>query len=281
MTSCNSGLGFEPTLSPIPTVLTTPTATATLTPTPTASSTPTVTFTPTATEIPYLTLVFYGDSDTAVGEMGDGKKHGGYSYVTDLSPMLPVSYTLVISNHGGRTAKWGYNHLEDDVLNFHPDVVTVWWGLNDLYSCPGIFDRGSNRLIQYQLDLLVAEHTRYLKMQIDVLLAHGTSVYLMTTFPVLVGQLPWSHIDENNNEVWEQGRWCNYNQGLIALVETQRKLVAQYQADGKKVYLVDIWQLYMDHPDLDGMYWDDVHPGSYGAQLIAKEWFKVFEASQK
>ena len=176
MTSCNSGLGFEPTLSPIPTVLTTPTATATLTPTPTASSTPTVTFTPTATEIPYLTLVFYGDSDTAVGEMGDGKKHGGYSYVTDLSPMLPVSYTLVISNHGGRTAKWGYNHLEDDVLNFHPDVVTVWWGLNDLYSCPGIFDRGSNRLIQYQLDLLVAEHTRYLKMQIDVLLAHGTSV---------------------------------------------------------------------------------------------------------
>jgi len=263
-----------------------PSATTTIPPAlptiiPTASPAPTASPSLTPSEIPPRTLLFYGDSSLAVGDSGDGKTHVGFSFVINLANMLAPSNTLITANYGGHTAKWGYEHLDEAVLSYQPNVVTLWWGLNDLDGCPGVFDRDTNKLLEYKVEALTEIHIQYLKLQIDTLLSQGITVYVMTPLPVLMGQLPWTHFDENNNLVWEENHWCNFNSALLSLVKAQRVLVAQYAADGQNVYLVDVWQIYMDHPDTDKMYMDIVHPASNGVKLIAEEWLKVFEASQR
>ncbi len=250
------------------------------TPTQLPSATPIDTPSQTPTSHPVTSLIFYGDSALAVGQTGDGLQHEGFSFIDNLSDMLDSSYVIITANYGGRSAKWGYEHIDQAVLEQKPDVATLWWGLNDLGSCPGIFDLETNQLLNYKLDALANEHLRYMELQIDTLLEHGISVFIMTTFPVLNGQLPWSHFDENNKLVWEDNHWCKFNLALIELVEGQRDLVTFYQNKGKPVYLVDVWQVYMDHPFEEKMYMDVVHPASHGAQLIADEWLRVFMASK-
>lgn len=249
--------------------------------TPTRSPSTTITESPslTPTSLPISRLLFYGDSALAVGQSGDGLQHEGFSFVDNLTEMLDSTYIFITANYGGRSAKWGYEHIDQAVIEQHPDVVTLWWGLNDLGSCPGIFDLETNELLKYKLDALAREHLRYMEMQTDALLDNGISVYIMTTFPVLNGQLPWSHFDEDNKLVWEDNHWCKFNQALIELVEGQRDLVALYQNSGKPVNLVDVWQVYMDHPFDEKMYMDVVHPASHGVQLIAEEWLHVYMAS--
>jgi lysophospholipase L1-like esterase len=251
-----------------------PSPTASLTPVPTSSPTPL----PTSTPKP-LTLVFYGDS---VLKVGDVSRQGavGFSIVDDLKPELDPADTVIVQNHGGRKAKWGYENLEKNVLSFDPGLVTLWWGFNDLNGCPGIFDRATNRLVQYELTAMVNEHVQYMQMQIDALLGKNIPVIIITPLPVL-GTLPWSHFTTDNQLVWENDHQCDFNLGLEQLVQAQRGMVADYSAQGKPVYLVDAWQIYKNHPDTDKMYMDLVHPASTGAALIAAGWLEVFQSIGK
>lgn len=244
----------------------------------TATPIPTQTASPTPTEEPPLTIVFYGDSDLKVGEVGR-QGEVGFSFVDDLRPELNPDSNVIIANYGGRTAKWGYENLEQSVLSLEPDVVTIWWGMNDLYDCPGIFDRETDKLIQYKLTALINEHVKYSKLQIDALLDRNVTVFVVTTLPVL-GDLPWSHLSPNNELIWENDYRCDYNAGLEQLVNAQRNLVAEYSVEQKPVYLVDVWQIYQDHPNTDKMYMDIVHPASQGAELIAEGWLQAFQSFQ-
>ncbi|MCS7011217.1 MAG: SGNH/GDSL hydrolase family protein [Anaerolineales bacterium] len=278
-TACAQSHSSTPPMSTTPVPTATILASPSPSPSPTASQTPTNTSTPTPR--PPRIFVFYGDSTLAIGKAGDGKRHGGYSFINNLKTMMPPDVTLITANYGGRSARWAALKIEEKVLVHNPDVVTLWWGINDLLGCPGIFDRETNRIRQDQVKRLVNEHITALKHQIDILLAHNLPVFVMTTLPVWNGYLPWSHLDENYNVIWESGRWCPFNQGLSQLVQAQRDLVATYQATQEAVYLVDIWELYMQHKDEDGLYMDVLHPGPYGVQLIAEEWLKVYLSTQR
>ena len=158
--------------------------------------------------------------------------------------------------------------------------MTLWWGLNDLGGCPGIFDRDTNKLLQYELDAMLNLHMTYLKLQIETLLGKNIQVILLTPMPVL-GTLPWSHFDPNNELIWENDYRCDFNTGLEQLVKAQRELVNDLAVKDKPVYLVDAWQIYKDHPNTDNMYMDIVHPGSHGAELIAEAWLQVFQSIMK
>jgi lysophospholipase L1-like esterase len=254
------------TLPPIPTATPTPTLLPTPTGTPTAP--------PTATERP-LTLAFYGDS---VLKVGDVSRQGevGFSIVDILRADLNPADQIITSNHGGRKAQWGYENLDKNILIYNPDIVTIWWGLNDLGGCPGIFDRDTNKLLPYKLDAMLNLYLKYMKLQIDALLGRNIPVIVLTPMPIL-GTLPWSHFDPDNVLVWENDYRCDYNTGLEQLVKAQRKLVDDYAAEQEPVFLVDAWQIYKDHPNTDNMYMDIVHPGSYGAKLIAEGWLQVFQ----
>ena len=209
--------------------------------------------------------------------MGDVSRQGevGYSIIDILRPDLNPSDQIITSNHGGRKAQWGYENLDKNILIYNPDIVTLWWGMNDLGGCPGIFDRDTNKILQYELDAMLALHLKYMKLQIDSLLGKNIPVIVLTPIPIL-GTLPWSHFGPDNELVWENDYRCDFNTGLEQLVKAQRRLVSDYAAAQKPVILVDAWQIYKDHPNTDNMYMDIVHPGSYGATLIAEGWLQVF-----
>jgi lysophospholipase L1-like esterase len=206
------------------------------TPTSTLTPIPTNTPLPSPTERP-LTLLFYGDSVLKVGDVSQPESVG-FSFVDPLRGKLPDDNHLIISNHGGRKAEWGYDNLEQNVLSLQPDLVTLWWGMNDLGGCPGIFNRDTNKLIQYKLTALINEYLQYLKLQIDAMLSKDITVFVMTALPIL-GDLPWSHFNAANELVWENDYRCDFNLGLEQLVQAQRGLVSEYSAEGKPVYLVD------------------------------------------
>ena len=239
------------------------------------SAKPTAALTNTPTERP-LKLVFYGDS---ILKVGDVSKEGsvGFSIVDVLRTDLAPADQIITSNHGGRKARWGYENLEANVLVNKPDLVTIWWGLNDLNGCPGIFDRATDKLLPYELTAMIKDHIHYMGLQIDAILATNVPVIVITPMPVL-GTLPWSHFDSNNQLVWENNYRCDFDLGLEQLVEAQRQMVAGYVAEQKPVYLVDAWQIYKDHPNSDNMYMDIVHPGAYGAEIIAEGWLQVFQS---
>jgi hypothetical protein len=274
LVSCAASSSVPPTTILIRTPYHSPSKTSAPPSTPTLSSTTT----PTPTEKP-LTLVFYGDS---ILKVGDASRAGsvGFSIVDVLRTNLTPADQIVTSNHGGRKARWGYENLDANVLINKPDLVTIWWGLNDLNGCPGIFDRATNKLLQYELTAMIDDHLHYMNLQIDAILKTNIPIIVITPIPVL-GTLPWSHFDQNNQLVWENNHRCDFNLGLEQLVEAQRTMVANYAAEQKPVYLVDAWQIFKDHPNSDNMYMDIVHPGEYGAEIIADGWLHVFQSIKR
>lgn len=256
-----------------------PSITASFTPTrfPVATTvqptgTKTETLTPSATRKWPLTIVFYGDSLLKIGEVGrEGKS--GFSFVDNLQSRLEPAHTLITANYGGRGAKWGYENWEQDVLPYHPDIVTIWWGFNDLQGCGGFFDEQTDALVQYKLQGRIDENIRYLQMQIDALLDKKIVVFVMTAMPI-TGDLPWSHLDSNLKLIWDYSHRCDYNFGLEKLASSQRALVSAYE--GQKVFLIDAWKIYTDHRADYDMYVDIMHPGTKGAELLAEGWLKVF-----
>ncbi len=278
------GCGPRPTaeIPPTPTFLTSTPQEPTLTSTPT----PTVTLRPPSTSTPLpptaegpLILLFYGDSVLKVGDV-DQAPSEGFSFVDPLKASLPPDDIVIISNHGGLRAKWAYENLQQYVLRLHPDLVTLWWGMNDLGGCPGVFDRQTNTLLPNRLNAQINEHIYYLRLQIDALLEQKTTVFVMTPIPVM-GQLPWSHFTPDYQLVWEPDYHCDFNPALEKLVLAQRTLVADYGSKNKPVYLVDAWQVYKDNPNADKMYMDVVHPASHGVELIAAEWLRVFGSMKR
>jgi lysophospholipase L1-like esterase len=246
-------------------------------PTYTRTRTPTRTATPTATQKWPLTVVFYGDSLLKIGEVGRQGK-SGYSFVDNLRENLDPGYNLILANYGGRMAKWASENIENKVLESQPDVVTLWWGFNDLLGCPGFFDRVTNSVYPEKLEYLLQQHIQYMEKQIDILVEKKITVLLVTAIPVY-GGLPWSHFDENGRLVWEAGYWCDYNIGLKRLAEAQRTLVEKYSPEDGRVFLMDAWKVYEKNWYTDWMYSDVMHPGPTGANLLAEEWIRVFAQS--
>jgi hypothetical protein len=272
---CASPSPVTPEILPsaTPTETDTPTATPPP-PTPTPSPSPTISPTPTVTRKWPLSIVFYGDSLLHIGEVGN-EAAVSFSFVDDLRDMLDPAYRLIMANYGGRTSTWAAANLKSAVLYFHPDSVTLWWGFNDLQGCGGFFNRRTNKVIPENLQTLVDRHVANLRRQVDTLLENGKTVVLLTSMPI-DGKLAWTHFDENGEQVWEWNYKCDFNIGLEQLVIGQRALVEAYAAEGKSVYLVDVWKIYSEYADSKGMYLDLVHPGFIGANLIAREWIKVF-----
>jgi lysophospholipase L1-like esterase len=268
---CLAGCASASIGKPSETITLAPTLSPTATSAP-PTSTPTQTLTPAPTRKWPLVMVFYGDSLLKIGEVGrEGKS--GYSFVDNLRSTLAPTHTLITANYGGRGAKWAYENWEQDVLPYHPDLVTIWWGFNDLQGCGGFFDEQTDALIPANLQGRVDENIRYLRMQIDALLEKKIAVFVMTAAPI-TGYLPWSHLDPNMNLVWDYSHRCNYNLGLKQLADSQRTLISAYS--GQAVFLVDAWQIYMDHQADYDMYVDIMHPGTKGAQLLADGWLAVF-----
>jgi lysophospholipase L1-like esterase len=193
--------------------------------------------------------------------------------------VLQPPHSLITANYGGRSAKWGFENLEMSVLEYQPDLVTIWWGFNDLLGCSGFFDRETDAFYPYQLTWLIDQHIQYLRRQIDALLEKQVAVVVITAIPIS-GELPWTHFDKDYHLVWELSHRCPYNTGLKQPAEAQRMLVLEYSENWQNVSLVDAWQIYQDNRTTGWMYIDIMHPGPKGAELIADGWLEVFHEKQ-
>jgi len=54
-------------------------------------------------------------------------------------------------------------------------------------------------------------------------------VIFIKPMPIL-GTLPWSHFDPDNELVWENDYRCDFNTGLDQLVQAQRRMAADRRA---------------------------------------------------
>lgn len=101
----------------------------------------------------HTTVVFFGDSVTEgcfelfPASCGfDTVRAPEKAYVSKLSSMLAAKYganryTLINAGVSGNNAAMGLTRIENDVLSHSPDIVTVAFGLNDVFGSPERYEK--------------------------------------------------------------------------------------------------------------------------------------------
>jgi len=242
------------------------------TPAPQASASPALTAAPTLA-CPQ-TIVFYGDS--RLGNMG-------VSFVENIKGLIDPCYSLVSAAFWAHTAQWGSANLQEEVIARHPDIVALWWGANDFNDCNGTTDPDTDQPDQAKFNAHLETYLAAMKAMIETLAGLGKPVYVFDEPRVDGGRLPWAIEDSNGNVLsYDHNHLCAWDWVSDAVAAAQKQLVADEAAAGKQVFLVDVWQLYMDEGTLPDMYSTDVvHPGSLGREKIAELFMQVFQANAK
>ncbi len=111
-------------------------------------------------------IAFLGDSVTQ-GCFTYNDTNAGYvsKFRTMLNKLYPAAPAYVLNaGVGGNDSEWAYKRLERDVLRYHPDLVVVTLGLNDVW----------------QEEEGVRRHAEFLGKIFDAILATGAEVIHMT-----------------------------------------------------------------------------------------------------
>jgi lysophospholipase L1-like esterase len=215
--------------------------------------------------------LFYGDS--RLGAMG-------ISFVENIKKLIGSCYNLINISFWAHTAVWGSSQLQNNVISKNPDEVVLWWGANDFNGCNGTTDQTTNLPDNAKFKAHLTEYLSAMKSQIETLLGLGKTVYVFDEPRVNGGQLPWAIEDKYGNvSNYDYKHLCSWNWVSDAVAAAQKQLVTDESANGHKVILVDVWQLYMDEGTLPDMYSTDVvHPGSAGREKIAELFLKAYQA---
>jgi lysophospholipase L1-like esterase len=285
LSSCQANLNQKP--SPAvsaqgSSIASTPVAGAIPAPTPAETRTPTHLMENTSpvptSAIPSLqcprTILFFGDS--RLGAVG-------ISFVENIKQLIGPCYSLINASFWAHTAVWGSAHLQERVIARGPDVVGLWWGANDFNGCNGTTDQATNLPDRAKFNDRLSVYITAMRSQIETLSALGTPVYVFDEPRVAGGLLPYAVEDKYGNvSAYDYNHLCPWNWVSDAVAQAQKQLVMDESAHGQKVFLVDVWQLYMDDGTLPDMYSTDVvHPGSVGRQKIAELFIKAFQANSQ
>jgi len=220
------------------------------------------------------TLLFYGDS--RLGALG-------VSFVDNIKKLLAPCYNLINASYWAHTAQWGLANLQDKVVSRNPDDVALWWGANDFDGCNGTINPTTNMPDRVEFIARLSAYVSAMKSQIETLSGLGMSVYLFDEPRVNGGLLPWAIVDNNGKITgYDHNHLCSWNWVSDAVALAQKQLVADESAQGQKVTLVDVWQLYMDDGTLTGMYSTDVvHPGVVGREKIAELFISMYSRNHQ
>ncbi len=202
-------------------------------------------------------IVFAGDSVTdmrstnPVGEgLGDALGFGYVRMVENLlSSVYPERMTRV-TNAGisGNTSRNLLDRWERDVLNLHPQWVSICIGINDVwrqFDMPNIPDGA----------VLPEEYERNLEQMLDSLTGRVKGVFLMTPY----------YMEPLKNDPM-RARMDEY--GAIC-----KKLAEKYGC-----YFIDTQALFDDYFRFRHsayIAWDRVHPNQIGATLMARAFLKT------
>lgn len=198
-------------------------------------------------------IVFAGDSVTDMGSeqpVGEGLFDTvGRSYVRVVENMLAVWYPdrkIRITNAGisGNTSRDLLGRYQRDVVDLHPDWVSICIGINDVwrqFDCPAMAD----------WHILPEEYEKNVEEMILQVKDKVKGIFLLSPY-----------IMEPNTEDAMRARMDEY-------VEICRKLAEKH--DCIFVNFQEMYEKYCRIRHSSYIAWDRIHPNQVGATLMAKE----------
>lgn len=205
-------------------------------------------------------FVFFGDSITDAGRNREdfNLNSYGYGFVRSLAGKLFIENSKnVIYNRGisGDRIVDLYARVKRDVWNLMPDVLTILIGVNDV---------AHEMIIGNGVDIARYENIYRLTLKETIERLPCAKIILMEPFV-----LPADNPTEWYEKVVEVKEYAKVVDKLakefnLPIVKLQEKLDSLSKIDGDKFYL-----------------FDGVHPSIAGAEIIAQEWYKVYEENVK
>lgn len=197
-------------------------------------------------------IVFAGDSVTDMGSaqpVGEGLfENLGTGYVRVLENLLTVFYPeirLRITNSGisGNTSRDLLERYRRDVVELHPDWVSICIGINDVwrqFDCPAMAE----------WHVLPEEYEGNLRKMIEMVKDDVKGIFILSPYYM------------------EPSRQDKMRARMDEYVEICRKLAREYGCR-----FVDFQKMYEDYCSIlhsSHIAWDRVHPNQIGATLMAR-----------
>lgn len=201
-------------------------------------------------------IVFAGDSVTDMGSeqpVGEGMFEGlGHGYVRMIDNLLASCYpelNLRIVNAGisGNTSQTLLDRFDRDVIEHHPDWVSICIGINDVwrqFDVPAI-PEWAVELEKYEQN--VEEMLLRLKGKVK-------GVFLLTPYYI-----------EPNREDWMRRRMDEYSAVCKKLAEKHGCIFVDFQK---------MFEEYCRIQHSARIAWDRVHPNQIGATMMAREFLR-------
>ncbi len=201
-------------------------------------------------------IVFAGDSVTdmeSTQPVGEGLfENVGRSYVRVIENLLAVCYPerrIRVTNSGtsGNTSRDLLARFQRDVVDLHPDWVSICIGINDVwrqFDCPALPD----------CHVLPEEYSQNLEKMILAVKGQVKGIFIATPY-----------IIEPNVDDAMRKRMDEY-------VSICRKLAKMYDC-----VLIDFQKMYEEYCRIrhsSFIAWDRIHPNQKGATLMAREFLK-------
>jgi lysophospholipase L1-like esterase len=160
-----------------------------------------------------------------------------------LNAGVSGSHTGSYKDNNKHKVRHGRDRLDTAVLRYHPDWVTINFGINDSWQDDG--KKGSSRIP-------IQNYRRNLSFFIERIRAEGAKVILLTP-----------------NPIGEKYRGF-HNKTLKKYVKVTKEL-----ARSTKTPLIDSWKLFSVynnkmHTSIDSLLMDGMHPNETGHTIIAK-----------
>lgn len=197
-------------------------------------------------------IVFAGDSVTDMGSVqpvGEGLFDNlGTGYVRVVENLLSAFYPeirLRITNSGvaGDSSRDLLARYERDVVELHPDWVSICIGINDVwrqFDCPA----------QAEHHVLPGEYEENIRKMILAVKDHVKGIFLLSPY----------YMEPNRQDIM-RARMDEY-------VEICRKLAQEYGCR-----FVDFQKMYEEYCTIrhsSSVAWDRVHPNQIGSTLMAR-----------
>ena len=190
--------------------------------------------------------LFIGDSITDSGRKKDSEDLG-YGYVRMIRDQVADRSNLQIVNKGvsGNRIPDLKKRWKEDVMDLHPDVLSISIGINDVWRQLDNLD-----ITQVYPEQFVEIY----EMLLDEATQINAEIVLME--PTIIGE-----------EVCSEG-----NQKLLPYVEIVRKLAKKYNA-----MLVPTYEVFLDHLESSEeiLTTDGVHMTDAGNRLMAATWLET------
>ena len=201
-------------------------------------------------------IIFTGDSVTDMGSVnpvGEGLRDSlGFGYVRMIENLLMSVYpelTLRVTNSGisGNTSRDLLARWERDVLNLHPQWVSIMIGINDVW-------RQFDTPALTNLAVMPEDYEKNIDAMLAALQGKAKGVFLMTPYYM-----------EPNRADTMRARMDEYGAICRKLAEKYGCIFIDTQA---------MFDEYFKHQHSTYIAWDRVHPNQIGAMLIAREFLK-------